>query len=152
MRRIFPLFGVILLTAGVLLGLFALEDARDILRPGGPSRLVRFAGPLLRVENPSVSLPSEDTSVPMGGVPLLVRFPENGRVLPDTFRCLLNGQDVTHQLTIGVNGVAGTVFPLREGENQVRLEVFGKSLWGRRYYQDFIEFPIRARPFVIDRA
>ena len=120
---------------------------------GGLARLSRFAGPLMRLESPQ--RPAEGEAgplVPMGGIPVLVRFPENGRAQPDTFRCLLNGNDVTHLLTVGSNGVAGTVYPLREGRNRLRFEVFGKPLWGGRFYRDSMELPISARPLALDRA
>lgn len=153
MSRIYPLFGVILLTCGVVLGLATWRSGTDLLRPGGTERFVRFAGPLLRLENPPPQGSAEPPRVmPMGGVPILVRFQTSGRVLPDTFRCLLNGNDVTHLLTVGVNGVGGTVYPLREGENRLRVEVFGKTLWSSRYFQDTLELPINARPLTLDRA
>ena len=156
MSRIYLLIGVILLACGGLAGLAAWRSGPDLLRDGGASRFLTFAGPLLRLENPvpprSTSETTEMPGLPMGGVPILVRFQQDGRVLPDTFRCLLNGEDVTHQLTVGVNGVAGTVFPLREGTNRLRVEVFGQTLWGSRYYLDSFELSIRARPLVIDRA
>lgn len=153
MPRIYPLFGVILLTCGVVLGFATWRSGADLLRPGGPERLLRFAGPLLRLENPSASgAPASGVVMPMGGVPILVRFQGEGRVLPDTFRCLLNGTDVTHLLTVGVNGVAGTVYPLREGQNQLRVEVFGKTFWSGQYLQDSFELPIQARPLSLDQA
>jgi hypothetical protein len=155
MRRIYPLFGVILLTCGVVLGLASWRSGADLLRPGGADRFLRFSGPLLRLENPSASgvgSPDSGVQMPMGGVPILVRFQGEGRVLPDTFRCLLNGEDVTHLLTVGVNGVAGTIYPLREGQNRLRVEVFGKTLWSGQYLQDSFELPIQARPLTLDLA
>ena len=65
----------------------------------------------------------------------------------------VNGRDVTDQLTVGRNGVAGSVAPLLEGSNTLRLEVFGRSWWGGRYYQDSYDIVLDARaPLSMDRA
>ena len=89
----------------------------------------------------------------VGGVRVLVRFSDEDRVAPETFRCLLNGRDVTDQLTVGANGVAGSVAPLLEGQNTLELQVFGRGWWGGRYYQDGARIRLDARPPIgLDRG
>ena len=46
----------------------------------------------------------------------------------------------------GRNGAGGAVFPLREGANELRLEIWGRSWLGRRYYREVIERVIEVRP------
>jgi len=84
--------------------------------------------------------------VPPGGVPVVVHFPYTSRVVADTFRCLLNGRDVTALLTVGGNGAGGSVFPLRVGENHLRVEVFGRGWWPGQLYEDAVEVVFRSRP------
>jgi hypothetical protein len=66
-----------------------------------------------------------------GGIDVLVRFAPRERVAPETFRCLLNGLDVTEVLTTGENGAYGRVYRLVDGENVLRLEIFGRVWWSR---------------------
>ena len=147
MRRGIPIFGAILLaaaagTAGAVAGL-----------RGGPRaealRATIYLGPpLLRVREPQ----PEGYRL-LGGADVLIEFSSQQRVAPETFRCLLNGRDVTDQLTVGRNGVAGSVAPLLEGPNTLRLEVFARSWWGGRYFQDSYELVLDARaPLSLDRA
>lgn len=80
-----------------------------------------------------------------GGVPVLVAYVDAQRIAPGTLRCLLNGRDVTHQLTLGSNGAAGRVYPAREGRNSLRVEVYAQGLWTSRYFEDSIEIDFRVR-------
>ena len=147
MSRISLLFGVILLTGGVLLGAALLMTGGDVLRQGGLARLTYHGGPLLTLQSPE---PGEE--LPAGGVEVLVRFPDRKRVASQTFRCLLNGEDVTHLLTVGQNGAAGSVYPLREGGNQIEVQVFGRGWYRSHYFMDRIEVPVQISVPLMDRA
>lgn len=142
-----PIFAVILLTFFVLL-------AALLASPGGAARGA-IAGGLLFLGPRLLELraPAGEGWRPLGALEVLVRFPNEGRVVPETFRCLLNGRDVTEQLTVGRNGVGGSVYPLHEGRNRLRVEVFGRSWWSSRFYQDGADrsFDVRA-PLGLDRA
>jgi len=97
--------------------------------------------------------PQQSTIHPQGGLAILVGFEDDERVAVETFRCLLNGQDCTHQLTRGRNGAGGAIFPLREGPNNLRLEIFGRGWLGRSYYREIIERVIEVRPLTdLERA
>ncbi|MEE9281088.1 MAG: hypothetical protein V3V67_13020 [Myxococcota bacterium] len=110
-------------------------------------RLIFLGTPLIEVLRPT---PGQQ--VPFAGVQVQIGF-AGERVAVDTFRCLLNEQDVTHLLTLGSNGAAGSVFGLVEGENRLRIEVFGKSWWSARYVQDARTVVFHVRPFPnLDRA
>ena len=88
-----------------------------------------------------------------GSLPVVVSFSSFERVAPGTFRCLLNGTDVTHQLTLGTHGAAGSVFPLREGENSLRVEVYARGLWLARFFEDAVDVPFRVRGgLMLDRT
>jgi hypothetical protein len=78
-----------------------------------------------------VDAPTPGQVVAPGGVDVLVRFAPSERVAPETFRCLLNGIDVTEALTTGENGAYGRVYRLVDGENLLRLEIFGRVWWSR---------------------
>src|SRR5262245_17395109 len=110
--------------------------------------LVRFAylgPPLLRVvEGP------DHAERPVGSLDLVVEFAGGERVAVETFQCLLNGQDVTESLTVGRNGAVGAIVGLREGDNRIRLRVFGRSLWTGAFVDDEREFVVRVRgvPFL----
>ena len=80
--------------------------------------------PFLEVESPTPG-----AVVGTGGVEVVVRFPVGGRVAPETFRALLNGADVTGSFTTAENGAYGRLFGVLDGENRLRLEVFGRSWW-----------------------
>ena len=100
-----------------------------------------YVGPsLMRVQNP-VDL----SEVPIGAVDLEIEFPDRDRVAVETFECLLNGLDVTEGLTVGRNGAVGEIVGLREGENRIRVRVFGKSFWGDRFVDEEHEFIVRVR-------
>jgi hypothetical protein len=72
-----------------------------------------------------VQKPSEGARIGVEGVEVLVRFPQQSRVATETFRLLVNGADVTAQLTTGANGASGLLAGLLEGENLLRFEVQG---------------------------
>jgi hypothetical protein len=100
-----------------------------------------------------VSAPEPGQTLADGAVELFVDFPDEGRVAIETFRCLLNGNDVTPALTVGRNGAHGRLFGLTEGENRLRLEVFGLSRWTDRYVQDVEALGIHVRGHPgLDRA
>jgi hypothetical protein len=136
MKRYTPLFAV---TAVLLAG------AGWVFRDG----LVRFfymGPPLMRIEAPS----ADTSDAPVGAVDVLIEFPDGDRVAVETFDCSLNGLDVTDSLTIGRNGVAGQVVGLREGDNKIRLRVFGRSFWSNRYVDEERDLVVRVRslPFL----
>ena len=87
-----------------------------IVTPALPPR-----GPvLIEVVEPAAGAP-----IGLDGFDLLVRFPSE-HVAAETFRALLNGADVTELLTTGENGSFGHVVGLLPGDNELRLEVFGR--------------------------
>jgi hypothetical protein len=108
---------------------------------GSLSRAVWIGAPLLELRHPI-----SGTRVPLGGLAVLVEFPDRERVIPGTLRCLLNGADLTVELTRGDNGAAGSLYPLREGRNLLRVEVFGKGRFGDRVVEDFIEVEFDTAP------
>jgi hypothetical protein len=71
-----------------------------------------------------------------GSVEVFVGFAQGDRVAWDTFRALLNGRDVTAQLTLGRNGAHGKLFGLTEGPNHLELQLFGRSWWGGSFIED----------------
>jgi hypothetical protein len=106
--------------------------------------LVRFAyvgPPLMRVQTPW-----EELEIAVGAVDVLIEFPDRERVAVETFECELNGLDVTQSLTIGKNGAVGEIVGLREGDNRIRLRVFGKSFWSDRFIDEERIFVVRVRP------
>lgn len=87
--------------------------------------LVLWGGaPLLELRSPRTG-----ERVGTEGVEVAVRFPEIGRVAPETLRVLLNEADVTEALTTGENGAYGRLFALLDGENVLRVEVFARPRW-----------------------
>ena len=80
-------------------------------------------GPRLLV----IHSPDVESRVGLGGVELLVRF-SPGHAQVGTFRALLNGADVTEQLRVASNGAHGSLHGLLEGQNELRLEIFGVGL------------------------
>lgn len=98
-----------------------------LLLPAGAALLLALAGvpfgdPLLRVE-----APAPGAVVGPAGLEVMVRFTDEERVAPETFRVLLNGADVTESFTTGENGSVGRLHSLLDGENRLRAEVFGRS-------------------------
>ncbi len=144
MSRPLRIFGLILL---LVAGALVLE--RGLAPDLAAIRRSLFVGsPLLEVLTPD----SGDQR-PLGGIEVVVRFPREHRVAPETFRCLLNGEDVTDQLTVGRNGAGGSVYPLQEGTNTLRFEVFGRGWWATRYFEDSVEVDVRASgPIRFDMA
>jgi hypothetical protein len=108
---------------------------------GSIARAVWIGAPLLELRHPL-----EGARVPFGGLAVVVEFPDRDRVIPGTLRCLLNGADLTGGLTRGDNGAAGSLYPLREGRNLLRIEVFGKGRFGDRVVEDFVEVEFETGP------
>lgn len=95
----------------------------------------------------TVDTPLAGERIGAAGITLLVRFDASGRTASATFRATLNGADVTDQLTVAENGVHGTLHGLLEGENVLRLEVFGSGPWpGRWLVEQTRELRVRFRP------
>jgi len=134
MKRFASLFAVIVVLAGLTWGFQA-----DLVR------FVTLGPPLMRVQTPL-----QAQEVPVGAVDVLIEFPDRDRVAAETFECTLNGLDVTDSLTIGRNGAVGEIIGLREGDNKIRLRVFGKSFWSDRFVDDVRDFVVRVRalPFL----
>ena len=97
--------------------------------------------PLMRVEEPEA-----ESEVAIGSVDLAVEFAGGERVAVETFQCLLNGLDVTDSLTVGRNGAVGAIVGLREGDNRIRLRVFGRSVWNGEFVDEERELVVRVRP------
>src|SRR5262245_61742891 len=127
-----------------LVALFAVTSVALLAAWGFQAELVRFAylgPPLMRVE-----APAHESEVSVGAVDLVIEVPAGERVAVETFQCLLNGMDVTESLTVGRNGAVGEIVGLREGDNRIRLRVFGKSLWNGRFIDEERDFVVRVRP------
>ena len=134
--------------------LFALASAALLvcwvtLAPGSTAAGLRSAArrwlylgpPLMEVRTPESEL-----EVPVGAVDVLVSFVGGSRVAVETFECWLNDQNVTATLTLGRNGAAGEIVGLHEGENQIRLRVFGRSWWGGEFVEEERSVVVRVRP------
>ena len=104
-------------------------------------RFVWLGPPLMRVDAPVHGL-----EVPVGSVDVSIEFAGGERVLVETFQVLLNGLDVTDSLTVGRNGAIGAIVGLREGDNRIRLRVFGRSLWTGSFIDEERDFVVRVRP------
>jgi hypothetical protein len=129
------------LLAGALV--VAIVAALLAFEPGlwqGTQRVLLFGRPLLELQTPRA-----EQIVPPGGVSVVVRFPASERIDADSFRCTLNGEDVTDRLTQARNGAAGTLMPQSEGENHLRVRVLGRSWWSDRYFEDAEEIRFRVR-------
>ncbi len=124
-----------------------------VLSGGNPSRERLRRALILGPSLLEVRSPRPAQLYAPGSLPVVVSFPSFDRVAPGTFRCLLNGEDVTHQLTLGTHGAAGSVFPLREGENSLRVEVYARGLWLGRFFEDAVDVPFRVRGgLMLDRS
>jgi hypothetical protein len=145
MPRLFTILAA-LAVALVTVACLALYTKPSLARQG--LRAAFFGRPLLQVTSPA-----RGQILSQSGVEVLVRFPRAERVAPGTFRCLLNGRDITRELTRGENGAAGAVLGAQEGENHLRVEVFGRGAWLDRFYEDAEEVTFRVRPLpFFDRA
>lgn len=104
---------------------------------------------LLELESPRVG-----DVVGNEGLEVVVRFPEVERVAPETFRVLLNDADVTDVFTTGENGAYGRLFALLDGENVLRVEVFGKPCWppGLFFEYDREARVLHRRPLDVNRG
>jgi hypothetical protein len=100
-------------------------------------------GPILM----EVISPTPGALVGVDGIRVIVRFPRRDETAWETFRALLNGADVTDALSTGENGVFGDLPGLLEGENVLRLEVFGRAPWGGdTLFEQARELRVRMRP------
>jgi hypothetical protein len=91
--------------------------------------------------------PRPGAVVGLEGVEVLVRFRPGEATAPETFRALLNGADVTDLFQTGENGAYGRLHALLEGENVLRIEVFGRAPWRRgRWFEQAREVHVRLRP------
>ncbi len=145
MAKRLRIFGISLLALGALAAL-ALTGAGAGLR--AVERWLLLGRPLLEFRAPRAG-----QLVPVGSIEVIVGFPAAERVVVETFRCLLNDQDVTQRLTLGRNGAGGSVQGLLEGENRLRVEIFGRGWWPGRFLEDARELTFRVQPLpTMDRA
>ncbi len=145
MAKRLRIFGVSLLALGALAAL-ALTGAGAGLRAA--ERWLFLGRPLLAFRAPQAG-----QVVPVGSIEVIVGFPAAERVVVETFRCLLNDRDVTQHLTLGRNGAGGSVQGLLEGENRLRVEIFGRGWWPGRFLEDARELTFRVQPLpTMDRA
>ncbi|MCZ6568671.1 MAG: hypothetical protein O7B23_00720 [Deltaproteobacteria bacterium] len=139
------IFGVSLLGLGALAAL-ALTGAGAGL--GAAERWLLLGRPLLEFRAPKAG-----QVVPVGSIEVIIGFPAAERVVVETFRCLLNDQDVTQHLTLGRHGAGGSLQGLLEGENRLRVEIFGRGWWPGRFLEDARELTFRVQPLpTMDRA
>jgi hypothetical protein len=95
----------------------------------------------------SVVTPRSGQVVGVEGVEVMLRLPEDGRAEPDSLRVLLNGADVTEDLTRARNGAYGRLHGVLDGENVLRIRVEGPSWWldGRPYAKEReVRFQVRS--------
>ncbi len=135
------LFRLVLAALSIVLPVLCLLGVTLWQSNGSVSRAFWIGAPLLELRHPVSGV-----RVPFGGLAVLVEFPDRERVIPGTLRCLLNGTDLTVGLTRGANGAAGSIYPLREGRNLLRVEVFGRGRFGDRVVEDFIEVEFDTAP------
>jgi hypothetical protein len=106
-KRIAALGGALLAAAGVAV----------LARwPLGPS-LLEVSGP-----EPGATLPNE-------AIEVFVHFPHAERTRHETLEVRLNGADVSDAFDIAGNGAYGSVVLVVDGENELRVGVFGRSWW-----------------------
>jgi len=142
------IFGFSLLALGLMVAAGGLWLAQDAVLRRTVARFLLLGGPLLEFRAPEAG-----QLMPMGSVEVIVAFSSSDRVAPETFRCLLNDQDVTRHLTLGRNGAGGSLHGLLEGENRLRVEVFGRGWWPGRFLEDARELTFHVRPLpTLDRA
>lgn len=102
--------------AVVALAVLALAAIALAARPLGP-RLVEITSP-----EPGGEVPNQALEVFVG-------FPHPERTLHETLEVRLNGADVTDAFEVAGNGAYGSVVRLVDGENELRVGVFGRSWW-----------------------
>jgi|SRR4029453_13313132 hypothetical protein len=137
------------------------EASRRVLRWGrrvlaGSALVAAALVPSLPPRGPillEVLTPASGDHVGIGGIDLLVKFPPEV-AFGETFRALLNGADVTDQLTTGENGSSGRLVDLLPGENRLRLEIFGRVPWAPdEVFEQSRELRIWMRPPIeLDRG
>ena len=122
-------------------GVLALGALALLISPGGPALV-------------SIESPEDGETVGIEGVWVMVRVPDDERVEADSLRVLLNGADVTPQLTTGQNGAVGRLHGLLDGENVLRVEVRARSFWSDdRHFERRREVRFFARrPLDLDRG
>jgi len=101
--------------------------------PLGPS-LLEISGP-----DPNATLPNE-------AIEVFVHFPHADRTRHETLEVRLNGADVTDAFDTAGNGAYGSVVLVVDGENELRVGVFGRSWWpgGRLVeHREVVRFRIR---------
>jgi hypothetical protein len=101
--------------------------------PLGPS-LLEISGP-----EPGETLPNE-------AIEVFVHFPHADRTRHETLEVRLNGADVTDAFDIAGNGAYGSVVLVVDGENELRVGVFGRSWWpgGRLVeHREVVRFRVR---------
>lgn len=125
---------------GVLTGV-ALCAVVTLVSPGGPGLV-------------SIVSPAPGDVVGLAGVEVMARVPNDGRIKPMSIRVLLNGADVTQQVTTGNNGAVGRLYGLLDGENVLRVEVEAASWWfdGRPFAAAREVRFTRRRPLDLDRG
>jgi hypothetical protein len=121
--------------------------------------LVRCSGSLscaMWLGSPLLELRAPAPGVVRGSVPIVVRFPDRGRVSLPTFRCLLDGVDVTDRLTARADGVRGAIYPVRSGPVTLRVSIFGEgSAFGSgRFVEHSVELTVvvDTEAVLLDRA
>jgi hypothetical protein len=91
--------------------------------------------------------PAPGATVGLEGLEVLVLFPDGEATAPETFRALLNGADVTAAFTTSSNGAWAQLHELLEGDNVLRVEVFGRPPWGgAAFFEQTRQVMVRMRP------
>ena len=144
------------------LALAALAAVSGVLGAAGwlvSGALVRCRGSVscaLWIGEPLLEVHAPGAGPVRGGVPIVVRFPDRARVAPDTFRCLLDGVDVTPSLTTAADGVRGAIYPSHAGPMELRLSIFGEGagLGAGRWIEHtvLLRIDVRGDPATLDRA
>ncbi len=116
-----------------------------------------FGGDFLPPQGPvllHVDAPVDGAVIGPDGLEVLVRFATRDRAAAETFRALLNGAEVTEDLTTAQNGAWGRLHGLLDGENVLRLEIFGRSWTGSdRLVEHVREVRVRMRrPLGLNRG
>jgi hypothetical protein len=105
------------------LALLAVAGVAIARRPLGPNLL-------------EVTGPDTGATLPNQAVEVFIGFPHADRTLHETLEVRLNGADVTGAFTVAGNGAFGSVVLIVDGENELRVGVFGRSWWpGGRLFE-----------------